>query len=270
MIKYAPKAVKFSLSVSKGSPQKRFNSVSHLNEVVFENMCKNYDNKSHAVPLQDAKDALFNVMPEKKHIAIQKFNRQRTSSTLGESDYIYGENDALIGQSISIQVEHKQIPERAIPIFMHELTHVWDNFFNPKYTARSSKFTEKGLSTPAYDRWYDGVLYNDEKFSDNSEKNKILDNVRKSTKKFLSRQKDEDKLDVLQNARYYLESERDAYSQEYRYATKLKENHKDFQEGDAEYLSPDNFLFNEKIQILKEVGAEIIQKARQTHAKSIH
>ena len=78
----------------------------------------------------------------------------------------------------------------------------------------------------------------------------------------------EDKVNCLQDMRYSLESENFAYLTQYKVAKKLKKKHINISEDDLCKWHLD-FMFIEKINLLKRIAFEVIQKERNKFAREL-
>ncbi len=99
-------------------------------------------------------------------------------------------------------------------------------------------------------------------------KESILEVVKEKTKEFLKGKSNSDKILHLQDARYELEQEQHAYSEQLKYAKKLKDNGEEVSGQDLIDYEP-IYMFSEKIQLLKEMIFNLISEERKKLAKKI-
>jgi len=257
-------AVKFSYSIIKGSPQSRREMVSKFNEQIFEGVYSRLENDS--VHISDIKRVINEVIPEKKKIEIKPFKAKGQYE--GGSDYTYDSKGHITGQTIEMPMKKCRMKQNAMVTFMHELTHVLDTLVNPKFTARTNTMYKKELYTKSFDKVMNKRLYKYEKFSNDTQKNQIIEERRQDVKKFLDGKTAEEKIDYIQEMRNTLQTEKNAYSEQYKYAQILKERGKSVEETDLEN-EVSGYMFDEKLQMLKETGFEIIAKERKSFAKKL-
>lgn len=263
MISPVNQNVKFSYNVLRGSSEQRISSVFELADKLYDKMLPQI--KGETLKVSDFKDMIQSVMPERKPVRILGMNPK--SEYLGVSDYVYGKNDEIIGQTIEIPMKRGKIKSEDIPTCFHEFVHVLDTLFNPKFVARSTKMFKNDQYDRFYDNFYD-VLYHHEKCNNATEKKQVLDNVRQSLNKALSGRSRENKINFVQDMRNEMLSENNAHIAETRYARKFdsdgvkmkKEDLDDYNEG---------YLFKEKFDLLTQVGKELVADARKHNALSI-
>lgn len=253
--------VKFSYNLVKGSVENRRKFVSDLNEKFFDSIQPMLEDKKPF--LADLKKTYFLILPEKKKIQIIPLDKKGSETLDGASDYIYGANDFITGMTLEIPVKRSKVSEDCLVTLMHENTHVLDTLANPKHTALTQKLYREGMYDFKRDNWFDNVLYRTE-----TDKNKddVLKDVAEETEKFLKGKAVVEKIAHLQDARYQLEQEMNAYSEQLKYAKKLQEKGRSVSEYDLE----DNnklYLFPEKIRLLKEMIFDLISKERSKLAK---
>ncbi len=187
----------------------------------------------------------------------------------------YGGQDVSISEfsgklsAITLELEtpkHNALRFIDVPTVVHEFQHVADQLFHPKFLARYQYMSSEGLYTPKYSRLYDNFLYSYDAPSGRKEKAKILKHIEYKLKRFLRGLPAEDKINYIQDARYFLMSEDNAYRTQYKYAKKMEKRHINLLEEDLEKQNK-QFMFKEKIDLLTKMGFEIIQKERKKMAK---
>jgi hypothetical protein len=261
-----PRSVKFSLNVSRGTVAQRRNLMSNVNQNFYNELISNVGNDSKMISSDSLSKVMSKSIPEHKKITLKKMEKSMAKTQDGYSDLLYDDDDKIIGQAIFLPFEHGSVKREVLPTIMHELTHAVDNLANPKYVARANKLEDKNLFTNKYDKLYQTVLYNKETFHNETEKKEAIDNVKGKVLNFLSGKNSSDRVDLVQNMRYYLESERNAYEEQLKYAKQMQKNsQKVLKEDLVDYNQI--YLFQEKIDMLKEIGFDIIQSARKRFAK---
>ncbi len=254
--------VKFSYNLIKGSVKKREEFVSNLNEQFFNALVPVY--KKNKITLTDIKREYFSLLPEKKVVKIKPLNAKFKLD--GASDYIYIDN-SIAGITLEMPLKHSILPKDSFVTFMHENTHVLDTLANPKHTALTLKLFQENKYDNKRNKWFDNIIYNREPINKTTKEN-ILLNIKNQTQNFLKGKQIEDKIAILQDARYQLEQEKHAYSEQLKYALKLKAKNMPVTEKDLVDESK-NFLFDEKIQLLKEITFNLISKERKKLAKKL-
>lgn len=221
-------------------------------------------NKKEEISFAQAKKALKNVLKGQIDIPIRKNGYSDIFD--GGSDILYSEFTGQISKTtIDIGTIKNKIKRVELTTLLHEFQHVADQIFHPKYLTRNQKMANIGLYTKKYDRLYDDLIYNREFPEGKKDKKIILNHLRNKINKFLRGLDSEDKIDYLQDIRYSLISEKHAYKTQLKYAKKLNKKHLKINKEDLENENK-NFMFDEKIKLMKDLAFEIIQKNRQKHS----
>jgi hypothetical protein len=105
----------------------------------------------------------------------------------------------------------------------------------------------------------------EEQFSTESERLEILRAREKEIKEFLRNKDVRTKLDILQNIRYQLSMELNAYTIENGYIDKMTPKGTDLS---CLKIDTDKYLFKEKIDIIKRIAFEVIKKERKKIEKN--
>lgn len=92
--------VKFSYNISKGSIKNRQKLISKYNKQIFSRLEQNL--KDNYISVADAQKAIDEVLPEKKVIQIRPISSKNKKEEVGYSDYLYGKNWNIEGQTIDI------------------------------------------------------------------------------------------------------------------------------------------------------------------------
>ena len=150
---------------------------------------------------------------------------------------------------------------------VHEFQHIVDQLYIPKYLVRDQKMTLNSMMTPKYQKLYD-QLYSYEYPETNADKREILKILEHKIKKFLRGINTSKKLDYIQDARYSLMMEEQAYRTQRKYAKKLHKKHLPIKDGELDDEISLQML-KEKIQLLKQIGFELIEKERGKHAAKL-
>lgn len=256
--------VKFSYNIAKGSPEARRNMASKLNEQLFQAVQPEI--KDGRVAIQDFDRAIHSVMPEDVNVEVKNFNSLGCFN--GQSKYIYDKEENLIGQTIEIPTRSGKILSKNLPVTFHESRHVMDTLCNPKMSGRVAVMEREGLYTKKFNKLYENEIYNYEDCYTVEGKIERLEKLKKKILKFLKGKSVENQVNCIQDMRYSLQTEYNAYGDAVKFARKL---HKDNYKVDSGDMVDDrkDFMFLEKIALLKKIGFEIIQAERERHRLSL-
>ena len=261
MIRVNPE-VKFAYNLIKGSPQERREFVGNLNAKLFDSI--ELSMKGDMGSVESVKPILDTVLPEKKNIKVSTI--PFSGDYDGSSSYIYDKKNEIIGQTLEIPAKKGKFTAKGLVAMMHEFTHPLSTLANPKYTARTIKLDRAHKYNFDYFKWYDKVLYTEKNGTSEADKKAHLDMVRNKTEKFLSGKSNEDKLDYIQDARYELEQERNAYEEQLKYAKILHSQKKQVYPTDLENNN-NIYMIPEKIAMLKQIGFDVVADIRSNLAK---
>lgn len=256
--------VKFSYHIAKGSPEARRNMADKLNEQIFQAVQPKI--KDGRVSIQDFDRAFHSAMPEDVHIEVKNFNSLGCFN--GQSAYIYDKEENLIGQTIEIPTRSGKILSKHLPVTFHECRHIMDTLFNPKMSGRVATMEREGLYTKKFDKLYQDEIYNYENCYTAEGKIERLEKLKKKILKFLEGKSVENQVNCIQDMRYSLQSEYNAYGDAVKYARKLNKDNYKVDSGDMVDDRKD-FMFLEKIALLKKIGFEIIQAERERFAQNL-
>lgn len=255
--------VKLPFKEVKGSVNYRQSKACNMVDKLYRGILPQF-NKKEEISFAQAKKALKNVLKGQIDIPIRKNGYSDIFD--GGSDILYSEFTGQISKTtIDIGTIKNKIKRVELTTLLHEFQHVADQIFHPKYLTRNQKMANIGLYTKKYDRLYDDLIYNREFPEGKKDKKIILNHLRNKITKFLRGLDSEDKIDYLQDIRYSLISEKHAYKTQLKYAKKLNKKHLKINKEDLENENK-NFMFDEKIKLMKDLAFEIIQKNRQKHA----
>ena len=278
MIKIAiPNTVKFSYKYTRGSYA---DSVKYARNTIEETINELIDScSSETITINKLKKTIKKVLPEKKRIDIKPVN-EKDPDSCGYQDYVTEINkvtgkEKYCGYIISLPIKNGKFRLSNLPIFIHEFTHVLNALFTPKYTSqliKSEALVERATLRSAsnipnfsiqYKDCYDNSLYTKEKFNSTDEIPDILNKRRKEILKMLKNRTGGERIVILQNFRYFLQSEICAYESEQVLYKMLKKYGISFNK-DLFEIDISKCLLKEKIEMLKELCLEEIKKARAT------
>lgn len=222
--------------------------------------------KNGELTLKELQECVNDVLPGEGTLKV-------IAKTCNEADY-EGRSDVLYssmsGKTTATTMEvtpskNGKYTTKDISTIVHEFQHVADQIYNPKYLARSQYMTNEGLYSDKYNNLYDYHLYNKEDPESKSDKNYILNRIKRIIQKFLRGESTEDKINYLQDMRYALIMEDNAYNTQFKYAKKLKKQHSKVNYLDLIKFNKE-YMFKEKIELLKSLAGEIIKAERGKHA----
>ena len=280
MIKITPVSnkIKFSYETAKGSAIVRRHKTEDIINSAYDEIFKS--DVSETIPVTDLKGLIKRVLPEKKRIDIVNLIDENTS---GGEDFLsssgaLNSKEKFIGYKIDLPLTDNKFSIMDLTVFIHEFTHVLDSLFNPKYSSRMIKCDDMVANIYShcpkiksfenrYDDCYRKSLYTEEKFSSLEEIPVIINKIRNEVLKLLKGRKPEEKITILQNYRYYLQSEDLAYNNERMIFGRIMEDKHKYDEESLNSADSSQYLFKEKIQMLKELCFEEIQKFRQELAQ---
>lgn len=266
-------SAKFSYSIAKGSVETRLAKAQELNNQIYSKIKDNLiSTQKNYIMLSDLKEIILSVFPEKKKFALDKISKKDEKNMAASADYLFDQYENITGHIVEIPARKNRFAMIEIPTLMHELTHVFDKMFNPKIMKRSANLsyrfdsqTKNSFSFDKYNRLYDKFYGSDyEQFSNEAEKVNILNLRKQELLKLLRGRSAEEKIDVIQNIRYHLGLELNAYTVENGYIDRMTPKGADLSELKTDV---DKYLFKEKIQMLKELAFDIIRKEREKLAR---
>ena len=258
------RSVKFSYDYVKGSQSTRNRLISSLNKKLVDEMMPYLDDGSFK--FDDLKRLYKNLLPENKSVKLQRSWHFRVD---GVASYSYDKNYRVVGQVIELPIRRRSKPLDYIIALIHEHTHILDAMVNPKKIALAQKAVNmKSYSSSIYNVLYEQNLYAAEKSSSIVSKAKRLKQLERIIKEVLKSRKNTDKIKILNDMRYDLESEKLAYAEQLKYAKRLSSF--GYKVDSCELDDMDKvFWLTEKIQLLKSIIYEYISQERKNHAQKL-
>lgn len=242
----------------KGSVAKRDNFAKKMTYDIVENLQQEL---SHGdMSISQLRRTLKRSIPKNIDLVVTK----NTDNTIyGSLNTLVENNSVVSGYSFDVNLNKKgQISKKDLPTIGHEMRHLSDYLAFPKVPARECKLDKKGLYTEKYFDFYESEVYIDEVFSSQKDKDVIIKNLRKKLRKFLKGYTPEEKVDYLQVMRYGLMFEDNAYKIEREIAQNLSKKKTHVNKNS---LTSEDFMFKEKIELLKQMALEIITNERNKH-----
>ncbi|MBD5402612.1 hypothetical protein HDR58_07430 [bacterium] len=221
--------------------------------------------KKETLTLQDIKSSIISILPKKVRLGIIPYTEDPEYGTICAQRLNFCPYSANIeSEALELCCEKdNKVSIMNLPYVIHEFRHFTDSLFHPKILARDQRANHLLYVTGKDpDELYETAIYTD------ATDKKALFKMKLAIKKFFAGMKPEYKIDYLQNIRYKLITENNAYYTQYNYAKKMNKKHIKLT---PECLIQENpyFMFEEKIALLKDMIYEIIMKERAKHAQKI-
>lgn len=253
--------VTFPYKMIQGSFGQRQNGSIRLVDKLYKTLLPQFKyNKLPAETLQKTIDEIT-----QKRVKIIVKNNEDMSFD-GGSDILYSPiSDSITATTLEIPITNKKIHIKDFITIMHEFQHIADQLFHPKYLLRNQYMYRNGLYSDKYNRLYDDFIYCREDISSNKKRKYTIKHLEYKIRHFLRKMSTEDKINYLQDTRYNLMMEDQAYYTQFKYAKKMQKKHLPVNKGDLKKENASH-MFTEKIELLKRLTFEIIKKERELHA----
>lgn len=254
--------VKMPYNVVKGSFVQRQSKSGNLTDLLYKNVQNHLIDDYSKIDYLSLQKYIQNILPDKGvRIIVQNLAENKLDECEGACEVLYNVQKEIRAISINLGGTGNTVRSVHIPVFIHEFQHVCDDIYHPKFLARLQSLNKKNLANKKYDDFYDQYYYCTEFVEFKRDKKDFLKIIKNKTKKFLKGFNIEDKMDYIQDMRYSLMSEIEAYKKGRAAALDLKSQGFMVKDGDLEDYPKDG-LFAEKINLLKELGLEYITKER--------
>ena len=262
-------SIRIPYQMAKGSFAQRQAKADALSEKLYKNLSEELKDNYTIFDFEQLQTKLHEVLPDKNlKVIVQNLSSEHGENCEGICEVLYNKNKEIRALSVGMNGISSTLRSIHIPAFIHEIQHVADDFFHPKYLSRLQSLNKKGLANKKYDNFYDAYYYSPELIESKQDKKDVLKQIKNKTKKFLRRLSIHQKMDYIQDMRYSLMSEVEAYKRERTIAQDLKSKGFMIKEFDLENF-PQNNLFEEKIALLKNLALEYITKERAKHASRL-
>lgn len=219
--------------------------------------------KDDKLPLSELNRCIKELLPTKVNLIVKSL--AENDDFIAYSDILYSlKTNKIKYITIELPTKDNQIDIQTLPSVMHEFQHFTDQQFHPKYLSRNQALANKNLSTEKYNDFYENEIYSYENPEGKKDRKYIINRFKQVLNKFLKDFTLEERLEYLQDSRYTLQMEDKAYFTQLKYAKKMKKQHLKTNPEDL-IKENDNFMFKEKISILKEIAFDTIYKIRTQH-----
>ncbi len=257
MINGLRKSTHLPYQVVKGSFETRQSRAAQFTNQIVDTLSEQIDDKG--ISLSKLGKTLKKVLPENLAIFVRK-NKDKTFNA--QISTMYSEDYQPVMYALEfLPNKNNRIDTLSVPAICHEVRHLADSLYHPKFLSREQAIVRKKLDTTKIDQFYKNQIYNKEEINGKKSKKNVLKHIKQQTKKLLRGYSAEDKIDILQDIRYNLITEQNAYKNEAKAVKKLRKKNKT---TDKRYSdnSIDDFMFDEKIQLFHDMTLELIQKER--------
>lgn len=258
----------------KGSETKRFIQAEKLTNDLFQKVKDLYvSTKSDlcstqiiAVPKNVIEEKLQEILPKPLNIHIMEFQEEDKSTPCTKACpyFEWQENDGnihILGGGIKMPLtEDKKVREEDIYLLMHEFRHIFDLICNPKISIADAKRTDS-----LNQLFLEDININKNKFNFI---NRIIFNFKLN--KQMRKLSDEQKVDNLQNMRYAIKTEINAYSKMLKYQDILDKKFGLVRTLKTDKQKLSEYDFDRKLAFLNEKLYLTIQEIRKKHAKKLN
>lgn len=257
-------SVKLPYQITKGSYIERQQKADRIVNKIFNDIQGKF--KNNELPITKMQDFIDKNIP--RHVKIIIKNNEDESYE-GLSDILYSPQSGKINATtIEIPTKNNKIKIEDLPTVMHELQHIIDQLYHPKYLARNQDMRNKNLMTEKYINLYDKWIYNEEDPENKKEVKYILTVIKQKILEFLKGKSTSEKISYLQDSKYCLQMEDKAYFTQAKVAKKLNKKHRKVKQTELLKLNK-IYMFKEKIKLLNEIAGSIIGKERAIHKSKL-
>ena len=251
--------------IVKGSVAARAANSEKLTQKIYESLSEGIKTDKTILKFETIQNRLLKLIPGVK-VKVQKSKKPDCEALID----VFGSKKGIVyGYLLGIKRPENKVRVGFFPMLMHEIQHLSDYLYNPKNLAREQKLIKIQEKFHKYNNFYLKYMY-DEYPSDSPQMRKLyMYYVKSALYDFVKKADENYIIDFLQDIRYTLKSETNAYKKQIEYAHKLQEkgfkiNPQDFQER-IKY-----FMFEEKIKLLEETLYILIKKQRMNNAQKIN
>lgn len=250
--------VKLPFKIIRGSVAQRKDKAANYVTKLYEDLHPKFAHGK--VTINDVRESVDMVIGAKRKVRV--FQNPENELTSGGQDVLLSDfNEKISAVTLEIDSGKRYFKMADLITVIHEFQHVVDMFFNPKYLSRYQYMATNDLYTKRYNKFLDEFFYKDVDYKGGKGKAKFLKKLEYKLVKFLKRAPKGEKLNYIQDARYELIAEMQAYKTQLKYAKKLDKKHEKVYAGDLDDINK-VYLFKEKLKILKKVAKDTIKKER--------
>lgn len=257
-------AIQPPLNLIKGTVKARKQNSEQLTSALYRQLSKKFKDEYSVVSYPELEKEMKDILPvDNFKISVTRISHGNEETYDGLCTGLTDANNNI--NSVSIEVDGISDTIRAyhMPVFLHEFQHAADELYNPKYLSRSQKLLKKGLDNEAYNNFYEEYYYCEEYAKSHKKKHYVLKLVKRKTEEFLKNFDISDKLDYLQDMRYSLMSEINAYKAQRKTAKLLKSRGIKINSYNFENY-PAIGMFEEKIRLINKLIRKYINQERES------
>lgn len=255
--------VSLPYNITRGSFAFRQDKSIKLVDKLYKNICPKF--KKGKLSYDELQKSIDEVLKKKIHIQTKKTNDPDFD---GASDIIYSPiSGCITGTTLELATQTNKIKIQDLITILHEFQHIADQLFHPKILKRNQHMSNNNMFTNKYNNLYD-FIYKREFPINKNNKRKVINKIKYKILKFLRKMPIQDKIDYLQDIRYTLIMEDQAYKTQRKYAKIMNRKHIKINTYD---LINENKLhmFKEKIKLINNIIFEQIHKERTKHARHL-
>ena len=216
-------SLKIPYLLTRGTVAQRQAKADILTEKLYKNLSEELKDNYTIFNFEQLQKKLNEVLPDKNlKVIVQNLPAEHVEDCEGICEVLYNKNKEVRALSIAMNGISSTVRSIHIPAFIHEVQHVADDIYHPKYLSRIQHLNKSGLNTKKYDDFYDTFYYCSEVIEGKRDKRDVLKIIKNHTKKFLRRLNIHQKMDYIQDMRYSLMSEVEAYKRQRAVAQDLK------------------------------------------------
>lgn len=255
--------VKLPYQVVRGTVAQRQNMSIQYVEKLYQDLLPKFNNGT--ITIEDLQKSVKSVLDNRGGVKVKKvFNPEYD----GVSDVIFSPySGRIVKTTMEISTKNSNLDFPSLVTILHEFQHITDQLFHPKYLALNQLMANRKMYNSKYNNLYDNYLCCREDLPLNKdEKRKILNIIKYRVLRFLKGHNVQDKVMYLKDLIYGLVLEDQAYRTQLKYAKKLNKKHITLNCYD---LNDENvlYMFQDKINLLKNLAFDIIKVSREKHAK---
>ncbi len=243
---------KFPLEICKGSCEERLALAKKLNNKFFNKISEKFTTKE--ISFDVFEKTLQENTPAKIGVSVKDYGNKRGGNT---SFKLNDEENGIEGLLIFLEkgIYNKGIRLLDTDISLHETYHYFSHLANPKHTARTAKMHEKGLLEKT-EKFYSENFYTRKKFN--------AEELKENLNNFLQQFTPQEQIEFLQNSRYRMTEEYNAFDEGYKYLEKIQDEHPDLICEKIYGREKEEYNFLEKFKIAADKLKEIISSIRKS------
>lgn len=264
MINVLSPKIKLSYNIVKGSVQTRKIKAQDFTSDIYDSFLECLKSNKSVLKFETVKSKISKKAPG-INIKVLKNNISNNDAIMD----VYADKEGKVyGYLLAFKSPKNILKVPFMPILMHEITHLSDYLFQPKLLSREQKILKIPDKTNRYVKFYEKYMYDEFLFNQNDAKDKYLANVKVALDKFISGTDKTYIIDYLQDIRYSLKTEMNAYEMQKKFAYKLKDS--GFKINPSDLLERVKyFMFEDKIKLVEKSLSDLIKDQRIKNSKRI-